>query len=280
MMEAARILKAIGVTPRRTIRVALWSGEEQGLLGSKAYVAQHFGTAEAPKPEFAALQRLHQHRQRHGTRARPVGVRPASRRRRAPPGGRAACGSRHRRRDREQVAQAGRHRQHVVQRRGTSGHRQRAGSDRIPVPHVAHEPRHLRARRSKTTCRRRRSWWRRRCTRWRCGTSRSPASRPTRCRSRRRLRSQAPAHPAHLRHLPHLRRRTCRTCRTPRTLVRYTDLTQPKHRHVTGSVRFPQCHGDHTFERCLRGACDVRSRNHACRAVARRPHPLRRGSAG
>ena len=146
MMEAARILKAVGVTPRRTIRVALWSGEEQGLLGSKAYVAQHFGTAEAPKPEFAGVQRLHQHRQRHGTRSRPVGVRPASRRRRAPPGGRAAGGSRHRRRDREQVAQAGRHRQHVVQRRGTSRHQQRAGPDRIPVLHMAHEPRHLRAR--------------------------------------------------------------------------------------------------------------------------------------
>ena len=39
MMEAARILQAIGVKPRRTIRVALWGGEEQGLLGSKAYVA-------------------------------------------------------------------------------------------------------------------------------------------------------------------------------------------------------------------------------------------------
>jgi Zn-dependent M28 family amino/carboxypeptidase len=53
MMEAARILKAIGVQPRRTIRVALWSGEEQGLLGSLAYVKEHFGTAENPKPEFA-----------------------------------------------------------------------------------------------------------------------------------------------------------------------------------------------------------------------------------
>jgi hypothetical protein len=50
MMEAARILQAIGVTPRRTIRIALWSGEEQGLLGSKAYVKEHFGTAEEPKP--------------------------------------------------------------------------------------------------------------------------------------------------------------------------------------------------------------------------------------
>ena len=53
MMEAARILQALGVKPRRTIRVALWAGEEQGLLGSKAYVEQHFGTAEKPKPEFA-----------------------------------------------------------------------------------------------------------------------------------------------------------------------------------------------------------------------------------
>jgi Zn-dependent M28 family amino/carboxypeptidase len=55
MMEAARILKAIGVTPVRTIRVALWSGEEQGLLGSQAYVKQHFGSFEQPKPEFATL---------------------------------------------------------------------------------------------------------------------------------------------------------------------------------------------------------------------------------
>ena len=53
MMEAARILQAIGVKPRRTIRVALWGGEEQGLIGSRAYVADHFGTAEKPKPEFA-----------------------------------------------------------------------------------------------------------------------------------------------------------------------------------------------------------------------------------
>ena len=52
MMEAARILKAIGVKPRRTIRVALWGGEEQGLIGSQAYVRDHFGTAENPKPEW------------------------------------------------------------------------------------------------------------------------------------------------------------------------------------------------------------------------------------
>jgi hypothetical protein len=55
MMEAARILKAIGVTPRRTIRVALWSGEEEGILGSQAYVKQHFGSFENQKPEYATL---------------------------------------------------------------------------------------------------------------------------------------------------------------------------------------------------------------------------------
>ena len=52
MMEAARILKTLGVQPRRTIRVALWSGEEQGLLGSQAYVKQHFGSFEEPKPGY------------------------------------------------------------------------------------------------------------------------------------------------------------------------------------------------------------------------------------
>jgi hypothetical protein len=53
MMEAIRILQAVGVKPRRTIRLALWSGEEQGLLGSQAYVKEHFGTFENPKPEYA-----------------------------------------------------------------------------------------------------------------------------------------------------------------------------------------------------------------------------------
>src|SRR5690349_12024029 len=52
MMEAARILKTLGVKPRRTIRVALWSGEEEGLLGSQAYVKQHFGSFEDQKPRY------------------------------------------------------------------------------------------------------------------------------------------------------------------------------------------------------------------------------------
>jgi Zn-dependent M28 family amino/carboxypeptidase len=46
MMEVVRILRESGLRPRRTIRLALWSGEEQGLLGSRAYVKEHFADPE------------------------------------------------------------------------------------------------------------------------------------------------------------------------------------------------------------------------------------------
>ena len=49
-MEAMRILKALNVEPRRTLRIALWSGEEQGLYGSAGYVKQHFGQFDDPTP--------------------------------------------------------------------------------------------------------------------------------------------------------------------------------------------------------------------------------------
>ena len=57
MMEAMRILKAIGVKPRRTIRLALWGGEEQGLLGSRAYVREHLAEIDTMtlKPGHAKL---------------------------------------------------------------------------------------------------------------------------------------------------------------------------------------------------------------------------------
>ena len=56
VMEAARILKSLGIAPKRTIRVALWSGEEQGLLGARAYVKEHFAARAEPKdPEQAKL---------------------------------------------------------------------------------------------------------------------------------------------------------------------------------------------------------------------------------
>jgi carboxypeptidase Q len=51
VMEAMRILKTIGAKPRRTIRAVLWGGEEQGLLGSRGYVKQHFGVKDTLKPE-------------------------------------------------------------------------------------------------------------------------------------------------------------------------------------------------------------------------------------
>ena len=56
VMEAMRILKAIDAHPRRTIRAALWTGEEQGLLGSAAYVEQHF--ASRPPPNDPAELKL------------------------------------------------------------------------------------------------------------------------------------------------------------------------------------------------------------------------------
>lgn len=56
VMEAARILRALDVKPRRSIRFALWTGEEQGLLGSKAYVERHL--ASRPPPEDPTLREL------------------------------------------------------------------------------------------------------------------------------------------------------------------------------------------------------------------------------
>ena len=57
MMEAMRILKTIGYKPKRTIRIALWSSEEQGLFGSRGYVAAHFGDPKTMelKPEQKTL---------------------------------------------------------------------------------------------------------------------------------------------------------------------------------------------------------------------------------
>ena len=57
MLEALRILKTLGVKPRRTIRIALWSAEEEGELGSKGYVANHFGDISTMtlKPEQAKV---------------------------------------------------------------------------------------------------------------------------------------------------------------------------------------------------------------------------------
>ena len=71
-MEAMRILKAIGAEPRRTIRIALWTGEEQGLLGSRAYVEKHFATRPEPTdPEQLELPRWYREE------TWPINTRPA-----------------------------------------------------------------------------------------------------------------------------------------------------------------------------------------------------------
>lgn len=59
MMEAVRILKALDVKPKRTIRIALWTGEEQGLFGSRKYVEKHF--AKWSDPKDPALKDLPRH---------------------------------------------------------------------------------------------------------------------------------------------------------------------------------------------------------------------------
>jgi len=72
MMEAMRILKALEIKPRRTIRIGLWSGEEQGLLGSQNYVQQHFGSRPPmDEPDIKGMPTLLRRE------AGPVTVKPA-----------------------------------------------------------------------------------------------------------------------------------------------------------------------------------------------------------
>jgi carboxypeptidase Q len=62
MLEAMRILKATGVKMRRTVRIGLWTGEEEGLLGSRAYVKQHFADWEADRePDKEKIEVLPEH---------------------------------------------------------------------------------------------------------------------------------------------------------------------------------------------------------------------------
>jgi carboxypeptidase Q len=58
MIEAVRVIQSLGLRPRRTIRIALWAAEEQGLLGSREYVNRHYFDAQTktPKPEHKNLQ--------------------------------------------------------------------------------------------------------------------------------------------------------------------------------------------------------------------------------
>jgi carboxypeptidase Q len=57
MLEAMRLLKTLDLKPRRTIRIGLWTGEEQGLMGSRAYVKQHFGSVDSTGKHFTQEQK-------------------------------------------------------------------------------------------------------------------------------------------------------------------------------------------------------------------------------
>jgi Zn-dependent M28 family amino/carboxypeptidase len=57
-MEAVRILKAAGLKPRRTVRIALWGGEEQGFYGSRAYVSEHFASRPSPPSNLSEEEYL------------------------------------------------------------------------------------------------------------------------------------------------------------------------------------------------------------------------------
>jgi carboxypeptidase Q len=61
MLEAIRILKATGLKMRRTVRIALWTGEEEGLLGSRAYITQHFGDPAVEDPATHLIKILPEH---------------------------------------------------------------------------------------------------------------------------------------------------------------------------------------------------------------------------
>jgi hypothetical protein len=72
-MEAVRILKALGIQPRRTIRVALWGAEEQGLLGSRGYVRKHFAERQLSAQQQQMVQQQRDEMARMMTSMNPQG---------------------------------------------------------------------------------------------------------------------------------------------------------------------------------------------------------------
>ena len=162
VMEAARILKSLNVRPKRTIRFALWNGEEQGILGSLAYVDRHLATrAPSNDPALAGLAN-------NRTWAQPLAHRAARRLSRSgrlfQPGQRLGQDSRHQRRgqcrrrpdlpgmagalrqhgrDDGLAAQLGRHRPRLYADGGRAGVSVHPGPARLFRAHPPHQHRQL-----------------------------------------------------------------------------------------------------------------------------------------
>ena len=145
MMEAARLIQALGLKPRRTVRVALWSGEEEGLLGSLAYVKAAFRHSGESQAGMGEIGLLFQCGYRHGPDSRRRNFRAAGSSRGVAAGARAVHRLGRIRCEHHQQPRHWRHGQHVVQQRGFARRRVFAGPDRVQQPDAPHQPRHLRA---------------------------------------------------------------------------------------------------------------------------------------
>ena len=146
MLEAMRLLKSLGLKPRRTIRIGLWTGEEQGLLGSAAYVRQHFGVLDSswlPSDAGAEeVRRVLQRRQRQ--RQDPRRLPPGHRGRAS--GLRCVDGSVQEHGDEDaDDQQHWRHGSSLVHRRRLAGLPVHSGSTRLRQRHASHEPGCVRA---------------------------------------------------------------------------------------------------------------------------------------
>ena len=144
MMEAFRILKASGVKLRRTVRIALWSGEEEGLLGSRAYVKNTFADRDDDGAEAGAGQdhRLLQRGQRHRRHPRRL---PAGERGRGADLLRLDGALQEPRHDDADAAEHGRHGPPVVRRGGHPWLPVRAGRARVRLAHAPLEHGRLRS---------------------------------------------------------------------------------------------------------------------------------------
>lgn len=143
MMEAMRILKALNVHPRRTVRIVLWTGEEQGLYGSQAYVAQHFRDGRGSETGLLQARGLYQYRRRHRPNQGGRHFRAAERCIYDCFGLVAFCRSWSERRARPRHPQASKHGCDDLLARGATGDRAHPGSDRIWQCSMAFEPRYL-----------------------------------------------------------------------------------------------------------------------------------------